>query len=122
MNMTFMEAMEKLKARDATFAEESEKAKIEYGDADIFQLNYGRFAHRKSWNSPTKSIVSTALFKNDDYRWNEDENHQRKEKLDYILTGVKLGEYDAYEPTDEDMFADDWEVADVSADGVNLVE
>lgn len=120
--MTFMEAMEKLKARDATFAEESEKAKIEYGDADIFQLNYGRFAHRKSWNSPTKSIVSTALFKNDDYRWNEDENHQRKEKLDYILTGVKLGEYDAYEPTDEDMFADDWEVADVSADGVSLVE
>ncbi len=120
--MTFMDAMQKLKARDATFAEEAEKAKVEYGDADIFQLNYGRFAHRKSWNSPTKSIVSTALFKNDDYRWNEDENHQKKEKLDYILTGVKLGEYDAYEPSDEDMFADDWEVCDVDADKVTLID
>lgn len=106
--MNFMEMGALLSARD----EEVKNSDVE--DIAIFEMRDGRFAHRKGWNSHTKSICSAGLFKSDDFHYEEDDNHNRIGEMQYVLTGVELGKFYAYKPTEEDMLAEDWEVCDVS--------
>lgn len=89
-------------------------------DLKIFELREGRFAHRKAWNSPTMSVCSSGLFKSDDFRQEEGKYHEWIGPMDFVLLG-KADEYFAFKPTDEDMLADDWEIADVSNSQVTIL-